>query len=174
MLFKLLIIIVVMILGCAVFSAFSSFLYGHVVAGIFRLAECDAGFIVSAPHGWFCVGTLPVDICAVSVDGSMVVMSVEYVEMSVYSHVCPVAAAGGEPLCKVWFPLLWDISDWDGVCERCVAWREYMAGLDVGLMRRCVRVRELIVLYLCTLKYLVYIYTGTVFSVSSCNNCILT
>jgi hypothetical protein len=80
---KLVIIIVVIIMGCAVFSAFSSFLYGHVVAGIFRPAGCDAGFIVGAPRGWFCVGTLPVDICAVSVVGSMVVMSVEYVEMSV-------------------------------------------------------------------------------------------
>jgi hypothetical protein len=56
--FKLVIIIVVIIMGCAVFSVFSSFLYGHVVAGIFRLADCDAGFIVGAPRGWFCVGTL--------------------------------------------------------------------------------------------------------------------
>jgi hypothetical protein len=33
------------------------------------------------------MGTLPVDICAVSVVGSMVVASVEYVEMSVCTHV---------------------------------------------------------------------------------------
>jgi hypothetical protein len=76
--FKLAIIIVVIVMGCAVFSAFSSFLYGHVVASIFCLAGCDVGFIVGAPRGWFCVGTLPVDMCAVSVVGSMVVMSVEY------------------------------------------------------------------------------------------------
>jgi hypothetical protein len=110
--FKLVIIIVVIIVGCAVFSAFSSFLYGNAVAGIFRLAGCGAGFIVGAPRGWFCVGTL---------------------------RVCPLAAAGGEPLCKVWFSMLGDISDGDGVCERCVAWLECMAGLAVRLMR-CVRV----------------------------------
>jgi hypothetical protein len=92
--FKLVIIIVVIIMGCAVFSAFSSFLYGPVVAGIFRLAGCDAGFVVGAPRGWFCVGTLPVDICAASVVGSVVVMSVECVEMivhTVYSTYLPIS-----------------------------------------------------------------------------------
>jgi hypothetical protein len=62
------------------FSAFSSFLYGHVVAGIFCLAGCDAGFIVGALRGWLCLGTLPVDICVVSVVGSMVVISVQMCE----------------------------------------------------------------------------------------------
>jgi hypothetical protein len=42
---KLVIIYVVIIMGCAVFSAFSSFLYGHAVAGIFRLTGCDAGLL---------------------------------------------------------------------------------------------------------------------------------
>jgi hypothetical protein len=60
--------------------------------------------------------------------------------MSVYSCVCPVAIAGGELLCEVWFPLLRNISDWDGVCERCIAWGEYIAGLTVRLMRRYVQV----------------------------------
>ena len=63
------------------------------VAGIFRLAECEAGSIVGSPCGWFCVGTL---------------------------RVCPVAVAGGELLCDVWFHLLQNISDWDSVCERSV------------------------------------------------------
>jgi hypothetical protein len=61
--------------------------WSRSVAGIFRQAGCDAGFIVGAPRGWFCMGTLPVDICVVSVVGSMVVASVEYVEMSVCTHV---------------------------------------------------------------------------------------
>jgi hypothetical protein len=82
------------------------------MAGIFRLAGCDAGSVVS-PRGWFSMGML---------------------------RVCPVAVAGGEPLCEVWFPLLRNISDWDGVCECCVAWREYIAGLNVRLMRRYVQV----------------------------------
>ena len=47
------------------------------VAGIFRLAGCDAGSVVGSPRGCFCTGMLPVDICAVSVVGSMVVASVE-------------------------------------------------------------------------------------------------
>ena len=46
------------------------------VAGVFRLAECEAGSVVGSPRGWFCVGTL---------------------------RVCPVAVAGGELLCEVWF-----------------------------------------------------------------------
>ena len=35
-------------------------------------------------------------------------------------RVCPVAVAGGELLCEVWFHLLWNISDWGGICERGV------------------------------------------------------
>jgi hypothetical protein len=72
---RLVIIIVVIIMGCAVYS---SFLYGRVVAGPFRLARCDAGFIVGALCGWISVGTPPVGICAVSIVGSMLVISVEY------------------------------------------------------------------------------------------------
>ena len=89
------------------------------MAGVFRLAGCEAGSVVGYPRGWFCVGTLPVDICAVGVIGSMVI-SGEYVKMGVYSRVCPVAVAGGELLCDVWFHLLRNISDWNGICERCV------------------------------------------------------
>ena len=33
-----------------------------IVAGIFRLAECEAGSVVGSPRGWFSVGALPVDI----------------------------------------------------------------------------------------------------------------
>jgi hypothetical protein len=69
------IIIVVIIMGCAIYS---SFLYGRVVAGPFRLAGCDARFIVGARCGWISVGTSPVGICALSIVGSVVVISVEY------------------------------------------------------------------------------------------------
>ena len=55
------------------------------VAVIFRLAGCEAGSVVGSPHVWFCVGTLPVDICAVGVIGSKVV-SGEYVKR-VRTHV---------------------------------------------------------------------------------------
>ena len=67
--------------------------WSYSVAGIFRLAECEAGSVVGSPRGWFCVGTL---------------------------HVCPVAVARGELLFEVWFHLLRNISDWEGVCERGV------------------------------------------------------
>ena len=50
-----------------------------LVAVIFRLAGCEAGSVVGSPRGWFCVGTLHVDICAVGVIGSKVV-SGEYVK----------------------------------------------------------------------------------------------
>jgi hypothetical protein len=117
--------------GCAVFVLRSlRSCWSCSVAGIFRLAGCDAGSVVSSPRGWFCMGKLPVDICVVSVFGSIVIASVESMwKMSVYSRVRPVAAAEGEPSSEVWFPLFPNISDWDGVCERCVAWREYIAGL---------------------------------------------
>ena len=53
------------------------------MAGIFRLAGCEAGSVVGSPRGWFCVCTLPVDICAVSVIDSMIIsgefVKIEYV-----------------------------------------------------------------------------------------------
>ena len=49
------------------------------MAGIPRLAECEAGSVVGSPHGWFSVGALPVDIYVVGVIGSKIV-SGEYVK----------------------------------------------------------------------------------------------
>ena len=109
------------------------------VAGIFRLAECEAGSVVGSLCGWFCVGTLPVEICAVGVIGSKVV-SGEYVKR-VHTHL------------SVQLPLL------EGSCyvrygstcsgifligrayvNAVLSWRECTAGLTVRLMRSYVRV----------------------------------
>jgi hypothetical protein len=57
------------------------------------------------------MGMLPVDICAVSnvkVYGYHI--NEEYMKI-VYSYVYPVAIAGGELLCRVWFFPLWNIPD---------------------------------------------------------------
>jgi hypothetical protein len=47
------------------------------VAVIFHVAGYDAGSVVVSPRGGFCMGTLLVDVRAVSDVGSMVIISVE-------------------------------------------------------------------------------------------------
>jgi len=110
------------------------------VAGIFRLAECEAGSVVGSPRGWFCVDTLPVDKCAVGVIGSEVV-SGEYVKQRVRTHVS-VQSPLLERSCYVRYG-----STCSGIfligrayVNAVSSWRECTAGLTVRLMRSYVRV----------------------------------
>jgi hypothetical protein len=91
--------------GCTVliicglfFSAFLS-AWSCIVAGIFHLAGCDAGSVVVSPRRGFCrvMGTLPVDICAVS----NAKVSGYYLNGGYVKIECVLTCLSGH--CKVWF-----------------------------------------------------------------------
>jgi len=100
------------------------------VAGIPRLAECEAGSVVGSPRGWFSVGALPVDIYAVGVIGSKVV-SGEYVKQRVRTHVSVRRRCWRGAVCEVWFHLLRNVSDWRVYVKAVSSWRDCTAGLAV-------------------------------------------
>ena len=98
-------------MGCVVLVLRSCWSYS--VAGIFRLAECEAGSVVGSPRGWFCVGTL---------------------------RVCPVAVAGGELYVRYGSTCSGIFLIWRAYVNAVSSWRECTAGLTVWLMRSYVRV----------------------------------
>jgi hypothetical protein len=79
-------------MGCAVII-----LVGLVVAGDFRLAGWVARVYIAALRGSICVSASPVDICAVSVVGT-----VDINQQGMCESGCVLTCL--EPLCKVWFP----------------------------------------------------------------------